>query len=901
MCWKKKCAVIICMMSVLIPTQVVFSVQLIRGDKQAAAGQTFSFPVGKTALDSAGDIFYVTAYPGGATLSGEFAVAKLLNGEDTFRSLAPESVTLDGLSDQANPLFNNGIKHFALLEGEQSEEHYPIVVTSDHPDQVYALWDDERSQIVSVASMENILGADLLSPFTQIDSIAAGSGNLVFCAGGIGSVNGGIAVLHVSAEKKGQELEFSLSQGSTVSLNRTSQSVTIGSDLEAIEVSDMYWDHYLDRLYICLRVVSGFNVSDGAKALIVGKIEQGRLIWESIAPDSVFAGNNEIVGSVGPDQQVSLHKIRTMFSVNRLSYAIVVGGNGDLNNTKRSVFALPLVNDPLDNDTHGKLANKNALPMDELFSKSKKIKKGCRYLKGAATTNDDILTASDAAAMVGGGDLAAGDIDDIFVSGDTVYATVGEPSGDYASGVFMSQALFDEYGKIKRWTHWKRAANAPNAGENVFGAVLETKSGNFLLVSGDSSDTVKIVTHTQLGQGDENGIKDLLDVLNQNFPEESGSLHGLFEYAHGMSSLKNIALLVASGFNKVALVEMGQVASGVLTRNTGDFSTGQQHFYSGGLEGFSAGASKIIMIEGGIVDDIGSINSSTIAFFDSGRLFLGGAGGLCVLVDENGNGWDTTTGLGPNFAGLTSGMSFKKVGDFSSVRKIMSQGNFLYVLTDNALYRLDLVSSDFVTGNIDSTQLASLNQIPGLRKKETLLDFVVSKKLCVLATRRGLFRSGDGQDISNDHDIQWTEVTMPAYSGKGLIIQLLAMSQNLVEQDVATEDLDGMVCVLRKYKGSKRPWFNRFAIASGDVGDTTLLSLPDYLLTVPTMQEDPCWFFRKPGSFKVEKFLGGSLMPIPSGLTLKLVKKKESKAIKILRSVTGPVFVAGDQGLSVVE
>jgi hypothetical protein len=174
-----------------------------------------------------------------------------------------------------------------------------------------------------------------------------------------------------------------------------------------------------------------------------------------------------------------------MLSRKGLNYVIVLGGNGAPANTKRSVFALPLVSNPSDDANHGRLANKNALP-EEWFDGTCRY----RYLRGAAATSADTLTSADAAAMVGGGDLAD-DIDDIFASRDAVYAVVS--SSPAQSGVYVSQALFDENGKINGWTAWERIVSPENGSEMIFGAALDSVYERFLFMSGDSADNVKTV------------------------------------------------------------------------------------------------------------------------------------------------------------------------------------------------------------------------------------------------------------------------------------------------------------------------------------------------------------------------------------------------------------------------
>jgi len=759
-------------------------------------------------------------------------------------------------------------------------------------------------------------------------------------------------------EKESKRVFLDILQGFTAALNITSAVVKIEGDLESIEVSDMYWDNALSCLFIALKVQAGASVSDGCKALVLGKIEEGKLVLKNFAPNDVFVDQNEIVGAVGSNVEVSLHKVRTMLSSNRLRYAIVLGGNGASGDTKRKVFALPLVNDLKETGTCCVLAKKDSLPEDTFRGTCIK-RMASRTIKDPAQSNDDMLKEGDAAAQVGGSQLDY-DISDIFVVGDAVFALIeasvgnGKKNGATQQGsLHMSRALFDENGKIKRWTNWQRVSSADGP---LFGNVLDAPYGNFYFLSGMEQNNVKTVKRTVWGTGDENGLKDLISAVGSEFPKELAGIQGLFEFPYNQQGaplgLKNITMLAATGYKKVVLAELAQMD----TRNVGDFSTDKQVFTDGTLNGFFNGSSRVISISGGVLDEIGPIESCTVTLQVSGRLWVGGVGGLAVLVDAtNGDGWDLITGLGPNFAGLTDSMVFKKVGDFRFVSKLLQEGDYLYILTDKKLYRVDLTASDFVTGVLDVVEIASLETVSGLSSNGTLLDFVASGKLGILATSVGMFRVGNGKNVQVDVNLNWTEVEVPSYCGP--IKQLLAVSQSLREQDVAKEDLNGVLYVLGAYSGKNISQFNRFTIKdaeAGEVDSQTILPLPDYFVqdqsaincsptcACPsvcsenaTSQENSnsvgkglhSYFvhfgtFRElledEGAMRFSSFdrdlcnppmvrllppghVSGAILPIVASKTIDLSVEKSSDIVKILRSVTGPMFIAGDFGLKVNE
>ena len=72
----------------------VISTELIRGDKDAVPGTTFSFPIKQNLMSSFGT-FYVGAHESLAE-NKEFALSRLVRGTTAFEPIAPEVVVLNG-------------------------------------------------------------------------------------------------------------------------------------------------------------------------------------------------------------------------------------------------------------------------------------------------------------------------------------------------------------------------------------------------------------------------------------------------------------------------------------------------------------------------------------------------------------------------------------------------------------------------------------------------------------------------------------------------------------------------------------------------------------------------------------------------------------------------------------
>jgi len=720
-----------------------------------------------------------------------------------------------------------------------------------------------------------------------------------------------------------------------IPLDVTSAVAKINSDLESMAFGDMYWDNVLGCLFIALKNVAGGAPDAGTKALVLGKFKDGVLELKNIVSNDVFQDQNEIIGAVGADSQVSLHKVRTMHTSTRLPYVIVLGGNGEPENTRNTVYALPLVNNPGD-DTHGMIASKNSVPED-VFKGDIIKRMRQRLLKGAAITNDDMTTQNDFVAQVGGLNPFDYQISDIFVIGDAVFGLV-EAFGINGSlnlgSLYMSRALFDENGKIKSWTEWQRVSSSLDP---IFGASVDPQCGNFIFVSSDSElvDGPKTVKRTVWGTGDANGLQHMISAVNSEFPSDLAGIQGLFEFSCNNKEdiLQQITMLVATGYKKVVLVNVAQCSNGDITRNIGDIF--EKQTFTGGTLTTNANA-KVLSISGGALDAIGPIEAAAVTVSGSngsttGRLFVGGASGLAVLVDSNGDGW--ATDLGENFAGLNSGMGFKLLGDFKFVRKLLylnrEEDNYLFILTDEKLYRVDLDSgdNDFANGVIDAVEIANFDNVPGMGTYGTFLDFAASGKLGILATSMGLFRVGNEKDIVTDTDLFWTQVTVPTYCGP--IKQLLPVSMTLKEQDVFGENTNGVLYVLCAYYGNNIAQFNRFTVNyAEEVGKNTIQPLPDYFVADPQTGKGSSSYFVHYGTFRelildegafrfsaadrdisIPPFVklllpgnvSGAVLPIVASTPVTLSIENNSDVVKILRSVTGPTFVAGDFGLKVNE
>ncbi len=213
--------------------------------------------------------------------------------------------------------------------------------------------------------------------------------------------------------------------------------------------------------------VGTFVVSKTASTLTLTATKCG-------VPTSGAAVSNRIIyaynGTGTTDQNLKTSKVRTMHTSTGLVY-LILGGSGisTTNPALNAVYAMPLVYGSEDTATDG-------LPADPTI-----FTDGAYTTPSDATTAGHFITTGSAAALVGGFNGTANNaagialpvgpgtgpganrktlITDMYVDGDAVYVAVNDPDnasvGTAESGLFKSQAVFNDLGQIDHWTDWQK-------------------------------------------------------------------------------------------------------------------------------------------------------------------------------------------------------------------------------------------------------------------------------------------------------------------------------------------------------------------------------------------------------------------------------------------------------------
>jgi hypothetical protein len=715
-------------------------------------GLTFN----KTAF-YAPNYFYLGANSNGAQSSALMRAAVQLGAtpsenEVKLVDIAPEKALLNGEENKDNPIYDKKVSNLSLMG------RYPVL-TLENATQVNGTDFDANKLICLVDDPES--GGSVKTNTEQLKDAAgadtagvvglAASQSQIFAAvkpnvGNFGAAYSGILLVK-QEEKKLQ------GAAQATALNLTACGlVARDQDAKFIDVGDMYWDSTLQRLYIGLKGVQrtqfGHGQQDKVCALLIGRIDDaGVLVLDSIVnldtePSLFVLNDNKFIFGFNYNNDslvcANVLKIRTMHTSTGKSY-LIVNGAAVRDNFLNRVYALPLLQKTEDGDgaveaNVGKIAKRTDL-------------------SAIIAARDDMTQSNQVPAKVGNADnlpiRQTQRVQDMFVVGDSVFCCVAQDSGsaDQEAGIFKSTALFDADGKIRAWTAWQRVMGSV---DKVYGAGFDDMQGNYWYLTQDDAANKNTVKVTQWGKsvapagGAQAGMmgNGLVDLLNKEFVQEVGGVHQIFNFDEQTPSLARTdeankkSIMVATGFGKVALVQSGAVDA---VRNV--FTPTQDAFERG---------TNVFVFEDDALDNIGPICCAEVSRRQAecqGWLFVGGYDGLAVLRQADGNGWDGRADQDAvNFATVGE-YTFKELvkadGSFSGVKKLVSQGDSLYVLTADKLYRFQMNSNKFTDAGGNALDEQEIQLPAGVPLDMIVYRYAASNIRLLVATTEGLFYSGD--------------------------------------------------------------------------------------------------------------------------------------------------------------
>jgi hypothetical protein len=236
-------------------------------------------------------------------------------------------------------------------------------------------------------------------------------------------------------------------------------------------------------------------------------------------------------------------------------------------------------------------------------------------------------------------------------------------------------------------------------------------------------------------------------------PASNGGVQGLIPVSHQTTDLANFDLVIATGNNAVVIGQTGSLSGANMVIDS---------------------PQNTITLNSSLGLNIGSVVTATFANqsgVDNNWLFMGGDNGLSVLSDN-------TTGIGfngelPSLASLTSGSkSCKTLGNFTFVKKVVADNDYLYVLTPSAVYRIALAANKFKLTSPDALSAEIVVSASTIDKFASCIDMLVDNDVMLLGTTSGLY----SLDVSGSMPVTPVAITIPG--GLATVSRMVTISND---------------------------------------------------------------------------------------------------------------------------
>lgn len=850
-----------------------------------------------------------------------------------FVALSPQQVYLNGIKENENlvkrdnPIYNNLVLDLAL------QGRNPVLTLQNNvtiPDSVFN--NSGAEKVVCLVDFPND-GSSVKTNVIEINDAnnnptdgvvgLAASSDKIFAAvkengGNFGGGNGGFAVL-ISKDSKLKPIDAVAGNENAnlaVKLDLTADvlfAITQAAS-NTVDFGDMYWDANLQRLFIGLVNAGRTNNANngGVVSVLVGRLDGNQLIIESVINlnQALFSTDQrtDIVGfyfnAVG-NILSSAYKLRTMKTSTNKNYLIVNGATGLVatDDWKNRVYALPVVGALQSDGTNtavaniGKVADKTNINHDFVVANN-----------AGMTFRDDI------AAKVGTGALPIPDnisVEDMFVVNDSVFVTVVQDRSDttHEAGIFRSTALFDQNGNIRAWTPWQRVAGTI---DKVYGSGLDMTTGNFWYFTEDAVSNKNTVKVTQWGKSlSYAGLmgNGLVEILSDEFTQDNAGVHQVFNFDEKTPGIARtgvadeMSFMAGLGYKKIALLQTGAATAGPI------FTPTQAQYVKD---------TNVFVIQDEALNDLGPICCTDISRglgAANGWLFVGGYNGVAVWRNPlNGDGWDGQVGSGVvDFSILIAApnnFSFKEIGDFSQVRKLVAKAGFLYVMSLESINRFTMVANKF-----DDAVTAPLNARTITPPPGYLFDMIVFYRAAgdtrlLVATTQGLFYS----DAIDDNDAAktpiWTQVALN--SGAGLSIPVTHLS--FLDVQKGGYSTNGNLYALSADLSLNLATIYRFDVQNGIINPIKENSGADYFYSVGELRTN----FLTDGALgytTLSKHFGStdflrkiwmidsqsSIRRLESAVDLDLESSAYNVGVMVQNTASGAWVVPGDWGIRVNE
>jgi hypothetical protein len=852
-----------------INVSVVHADQLVTGNATNTT-TTFNFPIGSVVYNPVTENIYFGAKntAGGAGNVNNFSVSQLVLGSFTAIGLTPPTTIINiSQLDQTNPLFDQGIRELDLMYIDTQE--LPIVVTESAPATVYMFerFTAQQTSILNFGVLNDALPTNP-QPITSVHGLANDNQGHIFTlvtpsSNVFGDPGTGVAVLVRGFLQDGDKQlrvakQVDAPTGSTANtvvprslpFDRTSTFLTF-NNIPLASMQDtvvLHWDAVLNVLYIGIQAVAANSALAGVRALSVAHLEQNQLIITPIAPEAVFdATNTSLISARGANAAASIFSIKTMHTSGGIVYLVVLAG--DPANPSLRIF--PVINGTNQN-VQGTIAAQSAQPID-IFSEvtSNVSTLVLRSVTTAAAAPSDLLQPTDAAGNVGALGVLPGPIQSIFVESDSVFVSIATATNTNLNGVYGSRAMLDINGKIIGWTNWQRTVAGQ---DSVVSTVVTVQNGTVTTLVNDPTNVPNTVNRTQWIVGSASTIAIPSGFVNGTCTENNITIQNAVYLPATVEGLVNTDILSFGLTDRVILVEMATIVAGQPVETPPANFNAITSLENGVVE--TPLNATVVEIAGPVLKTIGPVNTFGVAVNGTTNmawLLVGGVGGLAILADNTGAGWNASTGLASHFTNISVTSAFRQIPSFTFVRKIIAVGNFLYVLTDMAMSRIDMTLSNVsqLQFNVITVATAAQLGVTGLT------DMVISSGFALLGTTNGLFVVGAEKSIAtvpSPGDVDWAIIPLP--EGVPSIQQLVVVDQASGLIDVANNN-GGDVCILDASIGNNIGRVHRLAVnplsGSGLVSATQATLFNDF-----RVQKTPSQFLDF-GGFRELYYTDGSL------------------------------------------
>jgi len=527
----------------------------------------------------------------------------------------------------------------------------------------------------------------------------------------------------------------------------------------------LFGDTALNTTYIG---VSGSGTS-GIRAATVNNDE---LLPITACDDDPY---DNIISTKSSDKKIIINGLDVSHTSTGLAYLVVLGGasnsiisenittiNNNNDDVKNSVYALPLINVPTSNyckieSSYCKLAKIGQKPQ-LCFMPRMPFRYVGTFFTIPAEKPGDLYKSDNIKAKVGRGKLEVNSglekfsftIKSIESFSDSIFALASFDgnSDQGVGGLFYSQAIFDEYGAIDSWTPWQRKNLVGNFSTQTYIPQL----GAHVAMLDNSKKKVFQTDWTSYGPWSQ-GINNIYS----NLPLSESGVQKIVDISHFHPGVGSDSLSIGFkpsftfyvGYNTVILQQTSNNSCLLPTKYSKS-----KIFTDGTLSGFNyLDSYSVIVFTGGELNNAGAIATAAIGYIENTDcwLIVGGTNGLFILTKPSGNGCGT--GLLKNkFEGLNSEMSWIELGYFKNIKKIVSQNNYLYIVSNDSIDKIELSSNNISKGkNCNVINMAKASDFSS-GSYPSFSDGLFSGNAAIIASNDGLYNY-----ISN----KWKKIILP--------------------------------------------------------------------------------------------------------------------------------------------